>query len=271
MIIDFHHHLLLEDKYEDKLVAEMDRLGIQYTCVSGLGIGHGKQDHTDYAKFSLGSLSPNNDDVLQAMKKYPDRIIGLGVLDLDKHTPGTIGELKAAGFRGLKITRPRRNYNDDAYMPFYEEAERQNLSILFHTGMILTTCFDKEDDVDSDRMRPILLDRVARRCPNLKMVLAHLGYPWHEEAATMVRYHPNVFVDFTASAYGWRNRLAPADFARMLFWKDAFQKVVFGTDVGPKEMEEALQDQRQLFRLLNLEEETLDRIFYKNAQYLLGL
>lgn len=271
MIIDFHHHLLLQDGYEDKLVAEMDRLGIRYTCLSGLGIGHGRQDQTDYQKFSLGSLSPDNNDVFQVMQKYPDRIIGQWVLDLDRHTPEMIGEAKDRGFRGLKITRPRKDYDADCYMPFYEEAERQNMSILFHTGMILTTCFDKEDDVSSNRMRPMQLDRVARRCPALKMVIAHMGYPWFDEAATMVRYHDNVFVDFTGSAYGWRNRLSPADFQKLMFWKDAFRKVVFGTDVSFSEMEESLQDQRQLFRLLNLDDETQELIFHKNAEHLLCL
>ncbi|MGI5963338.1 MAG: amidohydrolase family protein [Lawsonibacter sp.] len=271
MVIDFHHHLLQEDGYEDKLLAEMDRLGIQYTCISGLGIGHGKQDFSDYSNFSLGSLSPNNDDVLRVMRKYPDRIIGQGVLDLDKHTPSAISEMKDAGFRALKITRPRKNYDDDSYMPLYEEAERQNMAILFHTGMILTTCFDKDDDVSSARMRPMFLDRVARRFPTLKMVLAHLGYPWFDEAATMARYHTNVFIDLTGSSYGWRCRLSPADFQRILFWKDAFQKIVFGTDVGISEIEEALTTQKHLFQLLNLDQETQDIIFYKNAQYLLGM
>lgn len=271
MIIDFHHHLLSGESYADDLVKEMDRLEIQYTCLSGLGIGHGKEDKTDYGRFSLGSLSPDNGDVLAAIKKHPDRLIGLAVLDLDRDGPEAIKAYKDAGFKALKITRPRRPYNADEYMPLYEQAEAENMAILFHTGMILTTCFDKEDDVDSCRMRPMMLDRAARSFPGLKIVIAHMGYPWFEEAATMVRYHKNVFVDLTASSYGWRNRFSPSDFQRYLFWQSAFDKVVFGTDVAIPDIEGALRDQQQLFSLLNLNEETLQRIFEGNAKYLLNL
>ncbi len=271
MVIDFHHHLLSGKNYAENLIREMDRVGIDYTCLSGLGIGRGKEDKTDYSKFSLGSLSPDNDDVLEAVSKYPDRLIGLGVVNLDRDTPNAVNELLDKGFKALKITRPRKPYNADEYMPIYERAQELNASILFHTGMILTTCFDEEDDVCSDRMRPMLLDRVARHFPQLRIVIAHMGYPWFDEAATMTRYHKNVFVDFTGSEYGWRNRLSPSDFQRLMFWKNAYDKVVFGTDTSIGEIAGSLRDQKQLFDLLNLSEETQRKIFSDNAKFLLNM
>ena len=161
--IDFHHHLLEEKGYADSLIDEMDKLDIQKTCISGLSIGKGRTDNTDYSNFNLGKLSPDNDDVLAAVKKYPDRLIGMAYFKLGEDEPEAVAEFKKKGFLGLKITRTKKAYNDDCCMPVYAEAQRLNMPILFHTGMVLVTPFDAEDDVCSERMRPAKLDRAARR------------------------------------------------------------------------------------------------------------
>src|SRR5689334_12070643 len=45
---------------------------------------------------------------------------------------------------------------------------------------------------------PILLDEIARRYPQLKIVIAHVGHPWTDEAIAVVRKHENVFADISA-------------------------------------------------------------------------
>jgi len=269
--IDFHHHLQEEDAYADNLISEMDKLGIQKTCLSGLGIGKGRIENTDYSTFSLGNLSPDNDDVLAAMKKYPDRFIGMAYFKLGDDEPEAVAEFKKKGFLGLKINRTKKAYNDDCCMPVYAEAQRLKMPILFHTGIVLYTPFDAEDDVDSERMRPIKLDRVARRFPDLKMVMAHMGYPWFEEAAAMLRHHKNVFADLSGPSMGWRSRKPPHEFRRDLFWPTAFDKIVFGTDTHYNEMGEAIYDQEKIFKLLNMSNDTIERFFHGNAEYLFNL
>ena len=98
-VIDIHHHILNEPGYVDRLIETMDRLGIEKVCLSGLGIGSARW---------LGALSPTNDDVLRAMDRYPDRIIGMGVVRLGQDDEGIVDRLHAAGFRGLKTTRPAK-------------------------------------------------------------------------------------------------------------------------------------------------------------------
>ena len=269
--IDFHHHLLEEDSYVDNLIKEMDKLGIEKTCISGLGIGKGRIDNTDYSRFSLGQMSPDNDDVLAAMKKYPDRFIGMAFFKLGEDEPEAVEEFKQKGFSGLKINRSKKAYNDDCCMPVYAEAQRLNMPILFHTGIVLTTPFDSEDDVCCERMRPIKLDRVARRFPELKIVVAHLGNPWFDEAAVLIRFHKNVYADLTGPSLGWRSRRSPDEYIRELWGADNFDKIVFGTDTHYREMGEAMYDQEKLFKLLNKSEDTIERFFHKNAEYLLNL
>ena len=46
--------------------------------------------------------------------------------------------------------------------------------------------------------RPILLDEIALRYPELKIVIAHMGHPWFDEAIAVVRRHPHVYADVSA-------------------------------------------------------------------------
>lgn len=223
MIVDFHHHLLNEADHLRHLVETCAELDIDRVCLSGLGLP---------SRNWLGDLSPGNEDVLRAMERHSELILGLGVIRLGReHGPETVDRLRAQGFVGLKTIRPPARYDDPSFWPVFARAEELGLPILFHTGFVLATDRDREDPVSSDHMRPACLDLVARRFPGLRMVAAHLGIPWHEEAAMLARYHSNAFVDLTGSPGGWRNRRAPAWFQEQLYWEDAFDKVVFGTDV----------------------------------------
>lgn len=252
-----------------ELLAAMDACGIERVCLSGLGIGQGRAEAAAGA-FGLGSLSPGNPEVLAAFRQYPTRIIPVGAVQLGRDGAKEVYALRESGFRALKITRPAVPYNDDLCLPVYAAAEELGLPILFHTGMVLVTPFDAEDDVDSNRMRPMQLDRAARRFPELRLVLAHMGMPWLEEAATMARFHPNVYIDITAAPNGWRSQLRAEEFRRLLFWEGAFSKIVFGTDVLPGLIGGAVSAHEELFDKLGLPEAVRADVLYKNALKLLG-
>jgi len=270
MILDYHHHLQGGPEYADQLIAAMDDCGIDLTCLNGLAIGKGRPA-AEMRAFGLGDLSPDNGDVLEACRAHPDRLIPIGAVTPGADGPEAVDRLFAQGFRGLKITRPRVSYNDDACMPLYARAEALGLPILFHTGMVLTTPFDGEDDVDSLRMSPMALDRAARKFPRLHMTLAHMGMPWLEEACCMARFHENVYLDLTASSLGWRDRLSPADFHRLLYWDGALEKLIFGTDVAASGIWESLASQRRLFDRLGASEPARWRFFSENAARALNL
>lgn len=261
-IIDMHHHILNEPDYADRMIETMDRVGVHKVCLSGLGI---PSDNW------LGDLSPSNDDVLRAMDRYPDRIIGMGVINLGKDKDDIVDRLHGQGFTCLKTTRPTRNYDDPLYEPIYARAEQLKLPFLFHTGFIVPAKNDKQDNVSSDRMRPVTLDRIARSYPELPIFLAHLGIPWHEEAAMMARYHPNVYVDLTGSPKGWRNRKPPHFFQELFYWEGAFEKIVFGTDVHWNDYEDSYKDQRRIMSLNNIPDPVQNLIFGGTMAKLLHL
>ena len=119
MLIDCHVHLISAKGYAEKLVEEMDRLSIDMVCLlAGPRI-----------KF-WGSRMASNDEVLAAWRKYPDRLIPFGFVELGVDPPSLVDALHAAGFRGLKLTRTLHPYNDDRLMAYYARAAALGLPIL---------------------------------------------------------------------------------------------------------------------------------------------
>lgn len=106
-------------------------------------------------------------------------------------------------------------------MRVFAEAERRGLPVLIHQGAIFANAGRLVD------ANPLLLDDVAIAFPDLKIVIAHIGHPWVEEAAVVMRRHANVYADTSAIA----NR--PTMFARGLTAAKeygVFNKLLFGSD-----------------------------------------
>ncbi len=72
-----------------------------------------------------------------------------------------------------------------------EALERLELPMLIHQG----TTFARAGSLL--QARPILLDEIALRYPKLKIVIAHIGHPWFDEAIAVVRRHPHVYADIS--------------------------------------------------------------------------
>jgi len=258
MVIDIHAHYARQPDFISRLLAEMDRLGIDKVCLFTAGEGF--------------DMEPN-EKVREAFDAHPERIIGFGFIQLGADPPELADEFHSQGFRGIKLHNPYSAYDDKAHYPIYERAEKHGLPVLFHTGISMRTPADRRRDVNSDRMRPIRVDAVARAFPELNLILAHLGVPWHEEASTMARLHPNVYVDLTGAASGgWRSN-KNADFYRYHFWwSGAWEKILFGTDIlRVEDMEPAKRIHDHIFADLHLPEETMRKIYGETAARLLRL
>ena len=186
--------------------------------------------------------------VKEAMKKYPDVIIGFGSIKLDD--PDVLNQIDAfykAGFKGIgEITRPLKDYNDSSYFPIYERIQLYGMHIMFHTGVIARRNPEIPQISGMSRMRPSFLDEIARRFPKLTIQGAHLGNPWYAEAAEAARWNPNLYFDITGSSL-IKKKDHPEFWSEILWWRPsletrhspsagehAFEKIVFGTDESPE-------------------------------------
>jgi uncharacterized protein len=79
--------------------------------------------------------------------------------------------------------------HDPRLAPVYEFAHRRGLPVMIHQGDTL----DRAGRLKF--ARPIEVDEVAVRYPDVRFVLCHFGNPWMEEAAELVYKNENVYAD----------------------------------------------------------------------------
>jgi hypothetical protein len=183
--------------------------------------------------------------------EHPDRFIGFGDIKLDD--PNVLQEIDrfhAAGFRGLgEISSTLRAYDDRAYWPIYDRAEKYHMILLFHTGIVNRLHPEQPADISFDRSRVTRLDLIARHWPKLTIIGAHLGNPDYAEAGEIGRWDPNLYFD--ASGTTLIKKKDDYGFFRSIFWwtgvasphtpasgASAFEKLVFGSDVFGGDVQE---------------------------------
>lgn len=225
---------------------------------------------------------------LAAQQRYPDLIVPLAQISLDDDGPEVVEALRERGFRGLKITSPDRDYDDEAYFPVYARAEALGMPILFHTGIrggpIDYLLFPPADAAQAEavsaeherrfagtrksaaRMQPIFLDTIALAFPRLKIIGAHLGYGFYDSAAAVARWRRNVSFDISGGRVVRQHILE-----RQLIGREVRpEKLVFGTDCDVAHMSREVTAWMEAFERLGLSAEEQDRIFYRNAAAIFG-
>jgi uncharacterized protein len=252
MKIDAHVHLSSACPI-GKILPVCDRIGIDKVC-----------------------LLATWDRLAEAVREAPDRVIPLARFYLDEYPLSDLDRFREAGMMGLKIIGPEHPYDDERYFPAYEKAQALGFPILFHTGIVGRM---KRRRI-CNNMRPIHLDDIGRCFPDLKMIMAHLGNPWYEEGAMSLRYNRNMVCDLSGSTL----KKKTPDFIRSLFWwdrpghpyqadgkKHPFEKIVFGTDVGPEWMEDACRDYQNLMDAMEVPAHYREKIMGGTAAELFGL
>jgi uncharacterized protein len=219
----------------------------------GLGILEKLLDKLDAAD-GLAFLLTTPAAFPQASKfihEHPGRFIGFGDIKLDD--PNVLQEIDrfhAAGFRGLgEITSTLKAYDDRAYWPIYDRANKYHMILLFHTGIVNRLHPEQPADISFDRSRITRLDLIARHWPKLTVIGAHLGNPDYAEAGEIGRWDPNLYFD--ASGTSLIKKKDDYGFFRSVFWwtgvasphtpassADAFEKLVFGSDVFGGDVQE---------------------------------
>lgn len=175
---------------------------------------------------------PGNELVRQAMSGHADFIAGLYHLDPDAETPEAVEKADELGFKGVKIIGTLKPYDHDGYYGFYEVIERLGLPVLFHTGFLSVSAEQRGSTVSMLNMRPGMLDTLSRAFPNLKMIGAHLGAPWFEEAACVAIHHPNVYFDLSGG--GVRGMSMPF-FRRLFAMRDVYHADLRNSLLPPEE------------------------------------
>ena len=145
-----------------------------------------------------GDAVLSNEEVAKIAAKDPGRFIPFAAVD--PHRKDALEVLDRAfgeqGFQGLKLHPSRQKFypNDPSLFPIYEKCLEYNKPITFHAGM------SWQPDAEMIYAQPLNFEPLAIRYPELRMNLAHFGFPWIMETAALILKYPNVYAD-TAGVY----------------------------------------------------------------------
>ena len=213
-----------------------------------------------------------NDKTAAFVQAYPERLIGF--MSLHPHDAHALDELERCrtdlGMRGIKMGANYQNFDplESRVLAIYEKAQKYGLPMLFHQG------------TSPMRMAPIryahplLMDEVAMRYPDLKIIMAHMGHPWTVDTAVVIRKHPNVYADISGLFYrtfGYYEAMIKATEWNVL------DKLLFASDypvTTAAETFDALHKVNDIVegtRFPRVPEDKLETIIYRDSLALLGL
>ena len=239
----------------DDLLTGMDDAGVSRAVILG-------QDTHATPNPSFKNYTMRNIEIARISAKSRDRLVPFAGVDPNAGREA-LKELKHAvktlGLRGLKVHSSANSvYPTDSRMqPIYGFCEEEGLPILFHTG---TTGLG---DCEVKYSKPEYLDEVCQKFPDLKVVMAHFGWPWTDVAIAVALRNPNVFIDVS----GWKPRYLPQGLLPYLngTLSDRF---LFGTDYPMLRQKEWLEDFDAHLRP-KLKQEVAEKLLFRNADKIL--
>lgn len=219
------------------------------------------------AETATGRPRVPNDLVAEAVRAYPKSFVGFGSVDPLKGDRAVeeVDRIAELGLKGVKLHPSLQAFapNEERHWPLYEKCQELGLIALFHTGTSgIGAGQPGGQGIRIDFARPIWLDAPAAAFPDLQIVAAHFGYPWHLELLAMALHKTNISIDISGSA----PRYMPTEVIRDM--KGRLQdQFVFGSDYP------FIQPQRCLDELKTLEipEPVLQKVLVDNGKRLLGI
>ena len=194
----------LEGMSGDALVAGMDEAGVARMVLLPLDYG-----------LLLGepplSIEQQNEETAELCARHPERLVAFCGVDpmRGKRALALIERMvRTYGARGVKLHPLSGWYPDDrAVYPVYEKCASLRVPVLIHSG-------SDPPPLRSKYGRPIYLDDVCVDFPQLRIMCAHMGKPWREEAVDLAERHANLWLDVCGTEALYRRD--PAEFYRRL-------------------------------------------------------
>lgn len=223
-------------------------------------------------KAKLSGLWVPDREVAAYVAGHPQQTIGF--LSLDPTQPGWQDELveghQELKMKGIKLLPMYAGFypNDRRFDELWQYATRHGLPVLLHTG----TTFVSQAPLDCTV--PRLLDDVAIRFPDVKLILAHLSHPYEGECVVTIRKHPNVYADCSALHY------RPFQLYQSLMLVQEYgvwHKVLFGSDYPFTTVTASLAGMRGLNDMLGgtnlprLDMNKMEELFARDTLAVLGI
>lgn len=273
MLIDCHVNIWNPQDLQPGFAEQLTRVRPQGAVglVADADTLHAEMASVDKAiVFALGygdSSGVESDDATtaEAVRRFPEKFIGFAYVDPRRND--YMERLHHAhedlGLKGVKFgpIYNRVRLDDPRLTPVYDYLVANDLPLTLHMGV---TYIQK---CPIDLGRPIYVDELALRYPDLKIVMAHMGHPWYDECIVTIRKQSNVYAEVSGLFYRtWQfyNILISAQ------EYGAVDKIFWGTDFPYSSVNEAvngLENVNQILegtRLPKVAESTIESILHSN-------
>ncbi|RKY63159.1 MAG: hypothetical protein DRP99_04590 [Candidatus Latescibacterota bacterium] len=246
-IVDFHVHITRNLDDCGRVLESARRCGVEVICASSLG------DDGYLRNPTPEQFRSANDYVLEAMERFPGRIVGFCYLN-PNYPEESLREMErcvARGMKGAKLWIACKASDPKVYR-LVEKALKLNIPVLQHS-------FNKATGNLPQESGPEDVAELARRFPEAKIVMAHLfgnGRRGIAEVADL----KNVYVDLCGSE-------PEAGLTEYAVEELGAGRLLFGSDAPGRDFSV------QMGKVLgaSIGEEEKERILFWNAAELLGL
>lgn len=261
MYIDAHTHIYHDftDETARRYIARARQLGIERAVAAALG----------------KTIFPaTNEWYATQIDKYSDFFVGLANVHPDETSVAELEALARPPWVGFKVLFARKPYGSPDYFPLWARISELGRPVLFHTGWLALS--PRTRKVNMNNLRPMEVDFIARNFPDLKIILAHFGNPWWEEAACVLMHHPRVYADLSGGALRrsmalWKETFAPNGKADL----HLLSKILWASDHGYLGADfdsfSCVAFYHELLDACQAPAEIRERVFRQNAIDLFGL
>ena len=211
-----------------------------------------------------------NDLIGDAVEAHPDVFIPFAGIDPHKGQ-AAIDEIRRChsefGIKGIGELNPVRQKffpNDETFYPIWEVCQELGIVVMFHMGFAGAGAGRPGGmgyKLDAARAIPHL-DDMAADFPELQVIHAHPGWPFHHEALAACWHKSNFWIDLS----GFAPRYFPDEvvhYANSLVQ----DRVLFGTDWPVIGIDRGLDE----FAALPIKDSVRPKILKENARRLLGI
>lgn len=131
------------------------------------------------------------------VRQHPEKLIGVAGID-PTNLEEALDEFQEAdsefGMKAITVSPAAQDFHpaDSRAMQIFSEAVKRRKPVFVHQGVHFAASSKMEF------ARPSHLDEVARDLPTLKLVVAHMGFPWVDECIVLLGKHANVYADVSS-------------------------------------------------------------------------
>jgi uncharacterized protein len=200
MIVDWHANLSLDTHFAEEEAEFASRVGSSRSAPPEMFERDVAQAAGQFVvvtmRFPILKMDVPNEFTAEFVRRHKGRARGFACVQPfeEKAPQKLIHAVKELGLHGLKISPVYGGFDPWCREAgeLYRTCDELGIPLLWHQSAAYASGAWLETG------NPILLDRICREFPRLKMIIAHLGQPWMAETVMLLRKHPHIYSDLSA-------------------------------------------------------------------------